>query len=78
VSKTSISRATASVRRGRFGRVGRHGEHYGPAEVVRDSLLADRDADVDALIVMPIAETTEVRIGQLRPVARLTKEERMP
>jgi hypothetical protein len=51
---------------------------YGPAEVVRDSLLADRDAGGDALIVMPVAESTEVRIGRLRHVARLTKEERMP
>jgi hypothetical protein len=51
---------------------------YGPAEVVSDSLLADRDAGVDALIVIPVAESTEVRIGRLRHVARLTKEERMP
>ena len=42
---------------------------YGPAEVVSDSLLADRDADEDALIVMPVAEST--RTPDIEPTARV-------
>jgi F420-dependent oxidoreductase-like protein len=45
----------------------------GPREVVRDRLVAFRDAGVGTLMVTPMAFTAEERIDQLRAVAELAE-----